>query len=103
MIYWTDFSKNELRTIFNYYRERFDLETARTVLSGILQAILKLENQPYVGPRDELLRDREKRFRFLVYKKHKVIYWVNIKENRIEIIDVFNIHQNPEKIVRVKK
>ena len=40
--------------------------------------------------------------RYLVYKNYKVIYWINEKENRIEINDVFDTRQNPTKIKRTK-
>ena len=46
--------------------------------------------------------DRDQEFRYLLYKNYKIIYWLNIKENRIEINDVFDTLQNPIKIQREK-
>ena len=101
-IYWTDFSKNELHLIFNFYREKVSLKIARKLVFEITQEVKKLQSQPNIGQREELLIDREQEFRYLVYKNHKMIYWINKQENRIEITDVFDTRQNPIKIKRTK-
>jgi hypothetical protein len=51
-----------------------------------------------IGQIEELLIDREQSFRYLVHKNYKIIYWINLIKNRIEIVDVFDTRQNPEKI-----
>ena len=63
---------------------------------------LKLKIQPRIGQEEEILKSRKQEFRYLVYKNYKVIYWINEKENRIEINDVFDTRQNPTKIKRTK-
>jgi toxin ParE1/3/4 len=101
-IYWSDFSKNELQMIFNYYKERANLKVARKLVLGVTQAVSKLTNQPNIGQKEGLLIDREQEFRYLVYKNFKMIYWINTRENRIEIADIFDTRQNPIKIMRGK-
>jgi len=101
-IYWTDFSKSELRLIFDYYKERASLKIAKKLVLEINQEVKKLQSQPNIGQREELLIDREQEFRYLAYKNYKMIYWINKKENRIEITDVFDTRQNPIKIKRTK-
>lgn len=101
-IYWTDFSKNELRTIFSYYKERAGLRIARKLVIGINQEVIKLEKQPDLGQREKLLAEREQKFLYLIYKNYKCIYWFNIDDNRIEITDVFDTRQNPDKIKRTE-
>ncbi len=71
-IYWTDFSKNELRAIFSYYKERASLRMARKLVLGINQEVMKLEKQPDLGQREELLADRKQVFRYLIYKTTNV-------------------------------
>ncbi|SFG49171.1 ParE toxin of type II toxin-antitoxin system, parDE [Algoriphagus hitonicola] len=61
-----------------------------------------LKKNPKIGRIEELLKERKERFRFLIYKNYKLIYWINKKENRIEIVDVFDTRQNPIKISRGK-
>ena len=34
-IFWTDFSKKELKNIFTYYKEKASLNVAKTIVIGI--------------------------------------------------------------------
>jgi len=101
-IYWTDFSKKELKRIFDYYKENATLKIARNLAIGITRETLKLKKQPEIGQIEELLIDRPQNFRYLVFKNYKIIYWINKSENRIEINDVFDARQNPIKIERAE-
>lgn len=89
-IYWTDFSKTQLRDIFEYYKENASLKIAKNITLGIAKETLKLKKQPTIGQIEELLIDIPNEFRYLVYKNYKIIYWINQVENQIEIIDVFD-------------
>jgi plasmid stabilization system protein ParE len=101
-IYWTDFSKTQLRDIFEYYKENASLKVAKNITTGIAKETLKLQKQPTIGQIEELLIDRQNEFRYLVYKNYKIIYWINKTENHIEIIDVFDSRQNPVNMKRTK-
>lgn len=101
-IYWTGFSKKELQKIFEYYKENANLKVAKRLTIGIAKETLKLKNQPEIGQIEELLIDRPNEFRYLVYKNYKIIYWINKKEKRIEINDIFDTRQNPIKIERAE-
>ena len=101
-IYWTDFSKGELRLIFDYYNEKASLKIARKMVLELTQEVIKLQNQPYTGQKEELLIDKVQEFRYLLHRNYKIIYWVNTQKNRIEIADVFDTQQNPVKIDRNK-
>ena len=101
-IYWTEFSENELRNIFEYYVEKAGYRTAKKLTDGIYNETLKLRNHPEIEQVEELLKERKEVFRYLVYKNHKIIYRINDKEKWIEIADVFDTRQNPSKIRRSK-
>ena len=101
-VYWTDFSKKELKNIFDYYKENANLNVAKTLVVGITKETTKLKKQPNIGQEEELLEKDSRDFRYLVYKSYKIIYLVNLKENRIEVFDVFDTRQNPMKIMRGK-
>ena len=49
-----------------------------------------------------MLKERNIEFRYLLHQTYKIIYWINIEKNQIEIMDVFDTHQHPEKIRRIK-
>ncbi|HIB38485.1 type II toxin-antitoxin system RelE/ParE family toxin [Mesonia sp.] len=101
-LFWTDFSQRELEKIYEHYREKAGVRTAKKLIKVIYDETLKLKNQPRIGQEEELLENRKQEFRYLVYKNYKIIYWINEKERRIEINDVFDTRQNPIKIERTK-
>lgn len=102
-VYWTDFSKQELKDIYNYYKEKVSVTTAKNVVLGITQEVDKLKNHPNIGQEEELLENDFRRFRYLVYNNHyKIIYWINVEKNRVEIFDVFDTRQSPVRLKRNK-
>lgn len=102
-IYWTDFSKQELKYIYNYYKEKASITVAKNFAVGITKQVDKLKNQPTIGQEEELLENDSRDFRYLLYNNHyKIIYWVNAEKNRVEIFDVFDTRQSPIKIKRNK-
>ncbi|WP_026903744.1 type II toxin-antitoxin system RelE/ParE family toxin [Pedobacter glucosidilyticus] len=101
-VYWTNFAKKELKKIFEYYKENANQEFAETLTTNIVQETVKLKKHPLLGQEEELLTDRPQDFRYLLYKNYKIIYWINSVKNRIEISDIFDCRQNPEKLGRNK-
>ena len=102
VVYWTDFSKKELKNIFDYYKEKASLNVARTLVIGITKETTKLIKQPKIGQEEELLTQDSRDFRYLVSTNYKIIYWINLEKNRIEIFDVFDTRQSPIKMKRIK-
>lgn len=63
-IYWTDFSKKELKYIFDYHKENASLNVAKNLVLGITKEVLKLKNQSTIGQQEELLKNDSKNFRY---------------------------------------
>ena len=101
-VFWTEFSENELESIFKYYKRKANVTVAKKIVGEIYEETLKLKQQPRIGQVEELIKKRKQEFRYLVYKNYKIIYWINETENRIEINDVFDTRQNPPKMKRTK-
>ena len=101
-IFWTNFAKNELQKIFNYYKDKASLNIAKNLVEGIVLKANSLDFQTEIGQKEELLIHLKQEFRYLVFKNYKIIYWVNIEKNRVEIVDIFDARQYPEKIKRNK-
>lgn len=99
-VFWTDFAKAELKSIFEYYNERVSYTIAKNLTIGIVEETLKLQKQPFIGQIEDLLIHRSEEFRYLVYKNYKIIYHINTLKNQVEINDVFDTRQNPVKIRR---
>ena len=64
-IFWTDFSKKELKNIFTYYKEKASLNVAKTIVIGITTEAKKLKKQPTIGQEEELLENDSRKFRYL--------------------------------------
>lgn len=77
-VFWTDFSKKELKNIFNYYKENASLNVAKTLVIGITKEAAKLKKNPKIGQEEKLLEKDSRDFRYLVYKSYKIVYSVNL-------------------------
>ena len=56
---WTDFSKNELKNIFEYCKDKASVAIARKLVTGIVNETLRLKLQPTIGQEEELLKYTE--------------------------------------------
>jgi plasmid stabilization system protein ParE len=97
-VYWTEFAEDKLEDVFSYYSVKASIRVAQQLTDGIIDRSLELATNPLIGQREILLEDRIQEFRYLVHKNYKIIYWVNIKKHRIEIVNLFDCRQNPQKM-----
>ncbi|MDO9257668.1 MAG: type II toxin-antitoxin system RelE/ParE family toxin [Bacteroidales bacterium] len=97
-VYWTEFAEDKLEDVFSYFIEKVSLRFAQQLVDEIIDRSLELATNPLMGQKEILLADRIQDFRYLVYKNYKIIYWLNIKRNRIEIVNLFDCRQNPQKM-----
>lgn len=101
-IYWTRFAKDQLNDIFRYHQFNVDVKIAREIVKEIVLQTKTLINFPKSGSVEKHLLNRPQEFRYLVYTNYKIIYWINLEQKRIEIVDVFDVRQDPEKMKRNK-
>jgi len=87
-----------LDDIFDYYEAKVSNRIAQKLVTGIIDKTIGLDKNPRIGQKEELLSDRSQNFRYLVFQKYKIIYWINQNKNRIDIVNVFDTRQNPVKI-----
>lgn len=99
-VYWSQLAEDKLDDIFNYYKLKSGKNTALRLVNGIVDKTIDLGKKPRIGQKEELLVDRIQEFRYLIYKHFKIIYWINDSWNRIEIANVFDCRQNPNKILK---
>jgi addiction module RelE/StbE family toxin len=99
---WTDFAKKELKSIFDYYSKEANVDVARKLVLRITKETLKLKHQPLIGQKEDLLINNPKEIRYLIFKNYKIIYWINLEKNSVEILDVFDTRQDPINIKRTK-
>lgn len=101
-VYWLQLAEDKLYDIYSYYSIKAGKRIAKGIILGIVDATIGIENQPEIGQIEFELNHRDEEFRYLVFKNYKIIYWVNYKFGRIEIANVFDTRQNPEKVKETK-
>jgi plasmid stabilization system protein ParE len=101
-VIWSEFAETQLDEIYEYYKEKASLKIANKIVTGIIKESDKLIKASFIGQEEDLLKDREIHYRYLVFKNYKVIYSVDEQNGFIKIADVFDTRQNPPKIKRTK-
>jgi|SRR5690554_230446 len=101
-IIWSNFSETQLDEIFEYYEKKASVRVATKIVTGIIEESEKLIKTSFIGQEEELLKEREIQYRYLVFKNYKLIYSVDEKNGFIKIADVFDTRQNPPKMKRTK-
>ena len=99
-VYWTQFAQEKLDSIFSYYADRAGKRLAQKIVVEIIDKSILLENAPDIGQIEPLLSGRDEQFRYLICKNYKLIYWVNKKHARIEVVNLFDCRQNPKELVK---
>ncbi|SRR6056297_10940 len=97
-VYWLRRAEDKLEDIYYYYSLKAGEQIAQSLVNGIVDKTISMRNHPKVGQVELELSHRVEEFRYLVYKNYKILYWINYKEGRIEIVNIFDTRQNPVKI-----
>ncbi len=74
IVYWTDFSKKELKNIFDYHKEKVSLKIVQQITKQIVAKAKSLHHFPEIGPIEPLLKERPQDFRYIVSTNYKIIY-----------------------------
>ncbi len=101
-VYWTRFAENKIDDIYEYYEIKAGVSVAYKLVNGIIDRTIGLKKNPYIGSKEKLLEKRDQEFRYLVFKNYKIIYWVNLNKNRIDVANVFDTRRNPGKMDEIK-
>lgn len=97
-VYWLELAENKLEDIYSYYLIKASKRVAESLVNGIVDSTIGIEKQPEIGQVETSLEHRKQEFRYLVFKNYKIVYWINYDFKRIEIANVFDTRQDPDKI-----
>lgn len=97
-VYWLEFAENKLDDIYSYHSVKASEKVAAKLINGIVDSTIELEEHPEIGQIEITLKHRKQEFRYLVFKNYKIVYWINYEFKRIEISNVFDTRQDPQKI-----
>ena len=101
-IVWSEFAEKQLDKIFNYYLTNIGEPTAKKIVLNILQNTEKLKQAQFIGQKEIFLEHRDVAYRYLISSNYKIIYSVDVANNIVKIADIFDVRQNPIKILRKK-
>ncbi len=99
-IIWSSFAEFQLDLIFNYYTKEVNINVARKIIFQVRDNVKELNQNPFIGKKEELLADRKENYRHLIVTNYKVIYSVNEQAGIVKIADIFDTRQNPKKLKR---
>ena len=97
-INFTPLAKEKLTDIYDYYKLKANVKVANKLVNGIIDRTDILVKSPEIGQHELLLSDRQVEYRYLVFKNYKIIYWIYLDNNSIEISNIFDTRQNPIKV-----
>lgn len=101
-IFWSEFSRSKLEEIYQYYRLKAGKTVAKKIVNGIINHTINLHRNPEIGQIENVLDDKNREFRYLVFSNYKIIYYINKKSKLIVIANVFDTRQNPDKLKELK-
>ena len=100
-IIWTDFAIENLKIIFDYYAAKANKKIANNIRKQILKTTKQLNTHPNSGQIELYLEKLKKDYRYVLSGNYKIIY--KITDSQIIISDVFDVRQNPDKMVNEKR
>lgn len=101
-VVWSDSAENELDKIFEYYNEKAENKVAKKIIKEIISEPNKLTSNKFTTQVEDLLLNRENKYRYLICNNYKIIYCIDENKKVIQISDVFDTRQNPIEIKRTK-
>jgi len=57
-VFWTDTARYQLEDIFNFYKTKASLKTAKEIVTRIVEKTLVLGKNPNLGQKEEFLASR---------------------------------------------
>ena len=102
-VFWLQLAEDKLDDIYSYYKITAGKRTAKKIVNGITDTTIGLGKQPEIGQIEISLTHRKIEYRYLVYTNYKIVYWINLPSKRIEIANIFDTRQDPNKINDTEK
>ena len=96
-IFLSDLVKADLQNIVTYISKAESITRAKHVEHGILSEMKRLKCFPTIYPQDEYASTDEKIVRFIMKWHYKILFF--IEANTVQIVGIFHMAQNPDKLI----
>lgn len=93
----TDFAKENLNQIYEYYKSVANKSVADKIKSQIKLALQSLKDEHLDWQEDDLLKPIGKNHKRLVCGNYLIIYYRNSKAKTTYVTDIFDARQDPNK------
>ena len=100
---WTLDAENDLINISDYIQKKTNPTKAIKLIDKIINKTELLEKFPQMGSVDNHPAVEGFKVRYLIEDKYKILYRINAIKGIIEILSVFNTHQDPSKMLSKKE
>ena len=94
---WDPIAKEQITEIFNFYKTRYGVRTAKKISDAIRLSSKRLKEQPLLGFKEPLLLTNPHGYRSLIEGNYKIVYCLE-KANFIRFAAIFDCRQNPDKL-----
>lgn len=102
-IIWSEFSEQQIDMIFEFYEQKSkSYNVALNIVTKILLAPDILIENPRIGQKEISLENRKIEYHYIVESNYKIIYSIDDEKKFVNISDVFDTRQNPDKMEREK-
>lgn len=89
-------ARQAIRQTAQYINREFGRQSKDEFLQEVRKTRILLAANPYLGPLEPLLENRPEGFRsFVMNRINKIVY--RITDDRIEIVDFWDVRREPEK------
>jgi len=93
-IEFTDFAKNKLKLIYNYYAQSVSENIASKLVKNIVQSTDRLVKFPEIGQLESFKLEPGNEIRSVKYKNYKLLY--SFMEDKIVVFNIFDMRRNPK-------
>ena len=96
-VFITQFAKDSLKNIYEYYKIKASVKVADKIRKEILEAFQQLKYDKVNWEEDEFLKPLGKGHRRVICGNYKIIYYRDLEKQRTFVTDIFDSRQSPEK------
>lgn len=96
-VFITQFAKESLKNIHEYYKVKVSVKVADKIRKEILETLQKLKQTAVNWEEDEFLQSLGKGHRRVVCGNYKIIYYRDSMKQKTFGTDIFDARQSPEK------
>ncbi len=89
---WTTHAIEDYKKVITYLKDEWSVDITLGFIDKVQQRLDRLSVFPFSG----IISKKDKSIRSIVLIKHNRLYY-RIKDDKIEVLNIFDTRQNPEK------